>query len=456
MAKTEAPEGATPDVDKKPKKKAFKKRGEKRVVHHGDAHIQASFNNTVDHDHRRRGQRRVVVERRRASASRARARARRSRRPRPRSTPARRPRARHALARSAGQGPGRRPRVGGPRAADRSASTSSRSATSRRSRTTAAGRPSAAASDVVRRSIRSASPRGTLNRLSPARSTGLPSAEALHRACVRRRCPMREGEYEPTFEGAISMARYTGPVCRLCRREGMKLFLKGERCYTEKCAIEKRNTAARPARQVAQGEAASATASSCARSRRSSASTACSRTSSAATSSRRRRHRGVTGVMLLQSARDAPRQRRLPPRLRHLARPGAPAGAPRPLPGQRQEGRHPVLPGARWATRCGCARPARKSAVVAHAIDDGQGPRRAGVAPAGRRQHARPRALDPDARRDQPADAGTAHRRALLEVTHDSPRGAGARLRAWRGEATERTRHAVEGFPAAEAARVRA
>jgi small subunit ribosomal protein S4 len=37
------------------------------------------------------------------------------------------------------------------------------------------------------------------------------------------------------------MARYTGPVCRLCRREGMKLFLKGERCYTEKCAIEKRN-----------------------------------------------------------------------------------------------------------------------------------------------------------------------------------------------------------------------
>lgn len=37
------------------------------------------------------------------------------------------------------------------------------------------------------------------------------------------------------------MARYKGPVCRLCRREGMKLFLKGERCYSEKCAIEKRN-----------------------------------------------------------------------------------------------------------------------------------------------------------------------------------------------------------------------
>jgi small subunit ribosomal protein S4 len=37
------------------------------------------------------------------------------------------------------------------------------------------------------------------------------------------------------------VARYTGAVCRLCRREGLKLFLKGERCYTDKCAIERRN-----------------------------------------------------------------------------------------------------------------------------------------------------------------------------------------------------------------------
>ncbi len=36
------------------------------------------------------------------------------------------------------------------------------------------------------------------------------------------------------------MARYTGAVCRLCRREGQKLFLKGERCYTGKCAISRR------------------------------------------------------------------------------------------------------------------------------------------------------------------------------------------------------------------------
>ncbi len=36
------------------------------------------------------------------------------------------------------------------------------------------------------------------------------------------------------------MARYTGPVCKLCRREGEKLFLKGERCFTPKCAVERR------------------------------------------------------------------------------------------------------------------------------------------------------------------------------------------------------------------------
>ena len=39
------------------------------------------------------------------------------------------------------------------------------------------------------------------------------------------------------------MARYTGPVCRLCRREGQKLYLKGERCHTEKCSVGRRTYA---------------------------------------------------------------------------------------------------------------------------------------------------------------------------------------------------------------------
>lgn len=39
------------------------------------------------------------------------------------------------------------------------------------------------------------------------------------------------------------MARYIGPSCKLCRREGVKLYLKGERCYSDKCAVDRRNYA---------------------------------------------------------------------------------------------------------------------------------------------------------------------------------------------------------------------
>ncbi len=38
------------------------------------------------------------------------------------------------------------------------------------------------------------------------------------------------------------MARYTGPLCRLCRRESEKLFLKGDRCYTDKCGVEEESS----------------------------------------------------------------------------------------------------------------------------------------------------------------------------------------------------------------------
>ena len=39
------------------------------------------------------------------------------------------------------------------------------------------------------------------------------------------------------------MARYTGPVCRLCRREGMKLYLKGDKCFSDKCPVTRRSNA---------------------------------------------------------------------------------------------------------------------------------------------------------------------------------------------------------------------
>src|SRR6202048_5235760 len=52
----------------------------------------------------------------------------------------------------------------------------------------------------------------------------------------------RRIQYQESFgKGESKLARHREAVCRLCRREGQKLFLKGLRCFTEKCAIEKRN-----------------------------------------------------------------------------------------------------------------------------------------------------------------------------------------------------------------------
>jgi small subunit ribosomal protein S4 len=51
------------------------------------------------------------------------------------------------------------------------------------------------------------------------------------------------------------MARYTGAVCRLCRREGQKLFLKGERCYTDKCGYDRGAATAGHARPGPEQEA---------------------------------------------------------------------------------------------------------------------------------------------------------------------------------------------------------
>ena len=133
------------------------------------------------------------------------------------------------------------------------------------------------------------------------------------------------------------MARYTGPVCRLCRREGMKLFLKGDRCYTDKCAYRAPPVSAGPARPGPR-QALGVRRRSCARSRRSSASTACSSGSSAATSASAAAE-GRDGREPAAAPRASPRQRGLPPGLRVDHARGAPAGAPRPLHGQRQAGR---------------------------------------------------------------------------------------------------------------------
>lgn len=77
------------------------------------------------------------------------------------------------------------------------------------------------------------------------------------------------------------MARYTGAVCRLCRREGQKLFLKGERCYTGKCAVERRQYAPGQHGQARNPARRRNTACSCVPSSMRSAITVCWRVSSA-------------------------------------------------------------------------------------------------------------------------------------------------------------------------------
>ena len=156
------------------------------------------------------------------------------------------------------------------------------------------------------------------------------------------------------------MARYIGPVCRLCRREGMKLFLKGERCYTEKCAIEKRNLPPgqhgklRKAKLVGYGLQLR----------------------------EKQKVKRIYGVLENQfrryfemadrharhhrrdaaaAARAAVRQRHLPARARDLARAGAAARAPRPLPGERPEGRCAVLLAEGGRRRHASAAPARRT-----------------------------------------------------------------------------------------------
>ena len=90
----------------------------------------------------------------------------------------------------------------------------------------------------------------------------------------------------PKRRRVVCMARYTGAVCKLCRRERMKLFLKGAKCDTMRCPVERKPY---PPGQHGRGRIRTAsTCSSCVRSRRPAASTACSRSSSAICTWRRR------------------------------------------------------------------------------------------------------------------------------------------------------------------------
>ena len=163
------------------------------------------------------------------------------------------------------------------------------------------------------------------------------------------------------------MARYIGPVCRLCRREDMKLFLKGERCYTDKCAIERRPY---PPGQHGQGR---------------------TKFSEYGIQLREKQKvRRIYGVLERQfrhvlsgRGRREGRHRREPAPLLErrldnvvyrlgfadIAQRGAPAGPPRALPGQRPQGEHPVVPRAAAATRSRSGSEPRKMARIDEALE---------------------------------------------------------------------------------------
>ena len=209
------------------------------------------------------------------------------------------------------------------------------------------------------------------------------------------------------------MARYIGPVCRLCRREGMKLFLKGERCYTEKCAIEKRNFApgqhGKTRKSKLQGYGVQLREKQKVK-----------RIYGVLEDQFRlyfeqaERTRGITGETLLQL---------LERRLDNVAyrsgfatsRPaGAAARAPWPFHGQRPQGEHPVVLG-QARRRGGDAREQPEGPLDRSRARRGQGPRRAGVAAVRRGSAVGEDRLGADARADQPAGAGTADRRVVCK-----------------------------------------
>ena len=187
--------------------------------------------------------------------------------------------------------------------------------------------------------------------LAPGRRPRDPRRQGRHAAGAQRRPPARSG-------GASSGQR-SGPKCRICRREGMKLFLKGERCLTEKCAIERRSypPGEHGRGRIKQSEYLLQLREKQKARRYYGLLEKQFRTYYEKAAKRLRRHgRGAAA-----DARDAARQRRLPARLRRLARAGPPARPPRPLPRQRPPGQHPELPGAAGRRRHGRRRARRRS-----------------------------------------------------------------------------------------------
>ena len=139
------------------------------------------------------------------------------------------------------------------------------------------------------------------------------------------------------------MARDRSPKCRQCRREGMKLFLKGERCLTEKCAIERRSY---PPGEHGRGRIKQSEYLLQLREKQKARRYYGLLEKQFRTYySKAAKGSGITGENLLRMLETRLDNVDLPARLRRLALAGPPARAARPLPRQRPPREHPELPG---------------------------------------------------------------------------------------------------------------
>ncbi len=141
------------------------------------------------------------------------------------------------------------------------------------------------------------------------------------------------------------MARYTGPVCRLCRREKVKLFLKGPKCETVRCPIERRPSppGEHGRDRLRQPSEYNTQLREKQKARRI---YGVLETQFRNMYEEANRQSGVTGENLLRMLELAPRQRRVPRRLGREPQPGAPTRAPRARSRRRQARDDPQLPRA--------------------------------------------------------------------------------------------------------------
>ena len=130
------------------------------------------------------------------------------------------------------------------------------------------------------------------------------------------------------------MARYTDAVCRLCRREGIKLFLKGTKCFSDKCPIEKRNFA--PGQHGKDKKTKVVGYGLQLREKQKAKRIYFTQEGQFRNYfEKARKSQGCNRREVLRATRAAPGQRRVPSWLRHLPPPGAPVGASRARSGER-------------------------------------------------------------------------------------------------------------------------